>query len=118
MAIKDLRALEGMPDRETFADEIFGFHAQQAVEKAIKGWLSLIGKRYPQTHDLEELLALLEETGEVVPHSFKCLVELSDFAVQLRYESYEYDEAELDREAITRDVRDTVQHVKSRVATG
>ncbi len=118
MAIKDLRALEGMPDRETFADEIFGFHAQQAVEKAIKGWLSLIGKRYPRTHDLEELLALLEENGEVVPHSFKRLVELSDFAVQLRCESYEYDEAELDREAITRDVRDTVQHVKSRVATG
>ena len=27
MARKDARALAGMTDRETFADEIFGFHA-------------------------------------------------------------------------------------------
>jgi hypothetical protein len=33
MAQKDLTALRGMMNRETFADEIFGFHAQQGVEK-------------------------------------------------------------------------------------
>ena len=33
-ANKDLRALQGMIDASIFADEIFGFHAQQAVEKA------------------------------------------------------------------------------------
>ncbi|MCZ6632032.1 MAG: hypothetical protein O7G87_01390, partial [bacterium] len=36
MAQKDLTALEGMQDAQTFASEIFGFHAQQAVEKALK----------------------------------------------------------------------------------
>ena len=36
MARKDARALSGMQDREVFADEIFGFHAQQAVGKALK----------------------------------------------------------------------------------
>ena len=36
MARKDLKAIEGMEDAETFSDEIFGFHAQQTVEKALK----------------------------------------------------------------------------------
>ena len=33
-ATKDWRALAGMTDPNVFADEIFGFHAQQATEKA------------------------------------------------------------------------------------
>jgi hypothetical protein len=36
MAGKALQALQGMIDVHTFANEIFGFHAQQAVEKALK----------------------------------------------------------------------------------
>jgi HEPN domain-containing protein len=43
MATKDLRALQGMLDNKTFADEVFGFHAQQIVEKSLKAWLSLRG---------------------------------------------------------------------------
>jgi HEPN domain-containing protein len=40
LARRDLRAVQGMLDnREMFPDEIFGFHAQQAVEKAAKAWL-------------------------------------------------------------------------------
>ena len=39
MAGKDLKALQGMMDVNTFASEIFGFHAQQAVEKALKACL-------------------------------------------------------------------------------
>jgi HEPN domain-containing protein len=33
---KDLSALCAMSDSEAFADEISGFHAQQAAEKALK----------------------------------------------------------------------------------
>jgi HEPN domain-containing protein len=36
LAQRDFKALQVMLDVETFADEIFGFHAQQAVEKALK----------------------------------------------------------------------------------
>lgn len=50
LARRDLTALGGMLDVNTFADEIFGFHAQQAVEKALKAWLSLIEIEYPSIH--------------------------------------------------------------------
>jgi len=36
LAHKDFNALTGMLDNSLFADEIFGFHVQQAVEKAVK----------------------------------------------------------------------------------
>ena len=39
-ARRDLLALSGMANQQQFADEIFGFPAQQVVEKALKAWLS------------------------------------------------------------------------------
>jgi hypothetical protein len=49
LARRDLRAVQGMLDnREMFPDEIFGFHAQQAVEKAAKAWLDGRGVEYPK----------------------------------------------------------------------
>ena len=48
-AERDLSALRGMGDAGVFADEIFGFHVQQAVEKSFKAWLALLGETYPTT---------------------------------------------------------------------
>ena len=40
LAQRDVRAVRGMvDDAVAFSDEIFGFHAQQAVEKSAKAWL-------------------------------------------------------------------------------
>ncbi len=39
------------PDGEP---EMYGFHAQQAVENALKGWLSAADIEYRRVHDLEE----------------------------------------------------------------
>ena len=48
-ASSDLKALGNMRDPDAFDDRIFGFHAQQAVEKALKAfrWESsrIAGKR-------------------------------------------------------------------------
>ena len=41
---RDLMALFGMVDEEIFANEIFGFHVQQAAEKLCKAWLALKGR--------------------------------------------------------------------------
>ncbi len=40
-AERDISALRGMDDAAIFADEIFGFHVQQAAEKLFKAWLAL-----------------------------------------------------------------------------
>jgi HEPN domain-containing protein len=112
MARKDLRALGAMLDRETFAEEIFGFHAQQVAEKSIKAWLNLIGTTYPRTHDLGALLELLAVPREYVPAEAWELVELTDFAVQLRYESFEYDDEPLDRSAVVEQVGILVERVE------
>jgi len=62
-----------------------GFHLQQAVEKALKAWLTLKGIDYPKTHDLNPLLGLLEDQGQKI-EPFWSLLELNPFAVQFRYE--------------------------------
>jgi HEPN domain-containing protein len=43
-AERDISALRGMDDAAIFADEIFGFHVQQAAEKLFKAWLALQGE--------------------------------------------------------------------------
>lgn len=72
--------LEGLPDL------IFGFHAQQSVEKLLKALLAQRGIVYPRTHDLETLTAALETIGETLPATPVALLELTDFAVNLRYD--------------------------------
>jgi hypothetical protein len=68
MARRDFRALAAMvEDHEAFADEVFGFHAQQAVEKAVKARLDELGTAYPKTHDLDELFSLVADAGAEVP---------------------------------------------------
>lgn len=115
MARKDLRALGAMLDRDAFAEEIFGFHAQQAAEKSIKAWLSLIGRSYPRTHDLGALLELLAVPRESFPAEAWELLELTDFAVQLRYESFEYDDEPLDRASVVRQVTTLFERVEELV---
>lgn len=63
MAGKDLRALHAMLDPETFDEEIFGFHAQQAVEKSLKAWITALGKEHNYKHDLRPLLIKLQDLG-------------------------------------------------------
>lgn len=85
LAHKDFLALQGMMDGSVFADEIFGFHAQQAMEKSLKAWLASVGSQFPLTHDLTRLLSLLERQGEDV-EPFWGLAQYTVFAVQARYE--------------------------------
>ena len=111
-AKQDLSALRGMMDKTIFAEEIFGFHAQQAVEKSLKAWLALIGVDFPLIHDLEELFALLKDQGQAVPDIFQSLVDLTDFSIQFRYDTYIDFEDELDRDEIIQKVQNFVDHVE------
>lgn len=99
-ANKDWRALDGMTDTEVFADEIFGFHAQQAVEKALKAWLCSLDIEYPHTHDISLLLRMIENGGHNVEPLFD-LIMFNPYAVQYRYDAFDdYGEA-LDRSVVS-----------------
>ncbi len=116
MAQKDLRAIQGMADPDVFADEVYGFHAQQAVEKTLKAWLSLVGLEYPRIHDLGELLELLLDQHQSIPNQFLALADLTDFAVQFRYESFEDLEGGLNRVQTTQLVEGLLRHVECLIA--
>lgn len=97
MAEKDLRALNGMSDAEVFAEEVFGFHVQQAAEKALKAWIAALGQEYPLTHNLATLVSVLQGHGVEVEALWD-LVEYNPFGVQFRYQALDEAEPPLDRE--------------------
>ena len=49
----------------TVTDAIVGFHAQQAVEKAFKAVLAMVGAEFPFTHNIALLMQLCEDTVEI-----------------------------------------------------
>jgi len=62
------------------------FHAQQAAEKYLKGFLVFHGRAFPFTHDLEELTDLCRQAEQALPLTSSDVVDLTDFAVSLRYD--------------------------------
>lgn len=112
VADRDLRALGGMMAEGVFAEEIFGFHAQQAVEKALKAWIAALGGQYSYGHDISVLLTTLEDLQQDVDDLWQ-LVELNAFAVQLRYEMLTSPEERLDRYAAIEAVRGLIDRVRS-----
>ena len=96
-ADRDLSALRGMADPLVFADEIAGFHAQQAAEKLLKAWLVLLGESYPYTHNLARLLKLLQEK-ETTSENFRELNEYTAYAVHFRYEIFESESVPINRQ--------------------
>jgi HEPN domain-containing protein len=115
MAQRDLKALGGMQDTEVFADEIFGFHVQQAVEKSLKAWMCGIGIAYPFTHQIDRLLVLLRDAGAAVD-AYWWLDEFTIYAHQARYEEgHVAADAPLDREGLTQSVGALVSHIAQKI---
>jgi HEPN domain-containing protein len=111
MALKDHKALENMLEPDVFVDEIFGFHAQQTIEKALKAWISVLGLTYPKTHDVSYLIRMLEDAGEDLS-LFPDLEDYSIFAVQYRYEAYDESEEELDRDTTINVTKAFIDHIR------
>jgi HEPN domain-containing protein len=85
IAQRDLRTIRAMRNSEDFGDYVFGFHAQQAVEKLLKAWLWALDQKPPYTHDLDGLIELLERLEVKLPGQFRELAGITEFAVQFRY---------------------------------
>ena len=61
------------------------FHAQQAVEKALKGVMVSRGLLYPRTHNITVLIDLLREGGVAVPDDAENAKDFTRFEAQTRY---------------------------------
>lgn len=77
-----IRARNNQP--EIYLEDLC-FDTQQAAEKAIKALLIKLGVDFPYTHDLADLLTLVEQSGQQVPEDLKRVVILTDYAVESRY---------------------------------
>ena len=86
MAERDREVFEILAASGGKAHAAAGFHAQQAVEKALKALLCLRDIDFPRTHDLENLLNRLAGSGLVPPVSPTQLRPLTPYAVDFRYD--------------------------------
>lgn len=108
----DLAALRAMSDNEAFADEIVGFHAQQAAEKLLKAWIAIHGQMFQLTHNLGVLLDALRD-HEPEADRFRGLIALNPFAVQFRYEAISGDMERLDRKGLARSLQSLMESVQA-----
>ena len=66
--------------------EIIGFLGQQAVENALKGWISALDDRYGNTHNLSELAGIIRRhPAENDTPAGEALSWLTSYAVVYRY---------------------------------
>ena len=85
-AKQDQYAMNRLLDDPAAPNEVIGFHAQQAVEKMTKAVLALHAIDYRRTHQLEELVAILDDSGISYPPELSEAVALTPFAVEFRYD--------------------------------
>lgn len=99
-ADQDMTVLEKWRQDSDIADEILGFHAQQAAEKMLKALLAYQGIEFPLTHRLTDLIDLSKEHNIALPDRLEDVRFLTPFAVEFRYDIYEEDEESVDFEEV------------------
>lgn len=99
-ADQDMIVLEKWCSDTEIADEILGFHAQQAAEKMFKAVLAYHGIEFPFIHRLTDLIDLTKEHGIIVPERLEDVRFLTPFAVEFRYDLYEEDDDIIDFERV------------------
>ena len=112
-AEQDMRSLQILAAEGP--EEGFGFHVQQAMEKAFKAWLALLGELYPLTHDLKTLLDRLTECGADV-EPWREAERYTPYAVQFRYTGVDPETEAIDREAAAEAARTLLAKVAQQLA--
>lgn len=72
----------------TFEDavkESICFHCQQAVEKYLKAYLIFLEINFPKTHEIGELIGLIENVDNNISQLKNEADKLTDYAVEIRY---------------------------------
>jgi HEPN domain-containing protein len=85
IAREDLAAAAALQAAEGISDAPVGFHAQQAVEKALKATLASKQIAYPFSHDIALMIEICEERGLDLPDEIREAEILNPYAAALRY---------------------------------
>jgi len=110
LAAEDMTVLNLLLEEERMPIRPSGFHAQQAVEKALKAWLVFLDEDYPLTHSLFALLELVRKSGADCG-KFESLAGLTPYAVELRYDTAVPD-VQVDPAAVAPTVADLLSYVR------
>ncbi|MCK4598667.1 HEPN domain-containing protein [Candidatus Bipolaricaulota bacterium] len=94
------------------------FDAQQAAEKAIKAFSIHLDLCFPYTHDLTDLLTLVEGAGRKVPEDVKRAGILSDYAIESRYPGLAEPVTQEEYERAVSIAEKVVQWVERQMASG
>ena len=115
-----LSDLEILIENLRSSQETIGFHAQQALENALKGWISALDADYRNTHDLMKLVAIVRQhPAENDTSAGEQLAWLTEYAVRYRYAGTEVvmdDRFEL-LAAVTETVAAIIARIRVLVAT-
>lgn len=87
-ARSDLKLAKIGMEEDGVLNEQICFHAQQVVEKTCKAVLLFSKVDFPLTHDLQELIDILENAGIELPSEFMDIGKLTPYAVETRYPGY------------------------------
>jgi HEPN domain-containing protein len=85
LAREDLAAAEALDRAERVSDAPVGFHAQQAVEKALKAVIASRDEEFPFTHDIGLLMQLCQDIGFELPADLAEADRLTPYAAAIRY---------------------------------
>jgi HEPN domain-containing protein len=85
-ADEDAAGAEAMLPIDEVADVLVCFHAQQAVEKALKAVLAARKVEFAHRHDLRVLIGQCEGVGLHLPEELVEVDLLSPYAAELRYD--------------------------------
>lgn len=81
----DLDAAESLLESQRPLLYPASFHCQQAAEKYLKAFLVSRQVDFPKTHDIEELLDLVESVDPALGASLRDVIPLTRYAVDVRY---------------------------------
>ena len=83
---RQVRGMRALMDPEV-DEENYGFHAQRAVELALKAWVSLAGQRYERSPSISDLITTLTNSGVAEAGNYADFSRLTPYAVKYIYEA-------------------------------
>lgn len=115
-AESDLNIAKVLLDTDPVLGEGVAFHAQQAAEKSLKGFLEAYGQPFPKTHDVLEVLNLCEPLEPTFKQFTDAARTLSPYAVEFRYPGKRLEPPEAEARAAYRFAADIYQFVRAALA--